>query len=193
MFSEYDQFVLRNTAKMPITRFTMPRVPKMIEAICPGCFKGFTKIGSMHRHVYEDRCPHPIPQFVAKVKAEHRARVAAAAARSKARKAARASRVDPLPAAPTPAVRDHPSRAREASMGRCPGFLQNDCTSHFAQQRDLEMVKTDIEKLSQQQQNDFCPMIKTEPDFSAFNFPSLIASWDTYDVGINIKTESQWS
>lgn len=49
MFSEYNQFVLRNTAQMPITRFTVPRVPKMIEAICPGCFKGFTKIGSMHR------------------------------------------------------------------------------------------------------------------------------------------------
>ncbi|KAJ0331689.1 hypothetical protein COL5a_002356 [Colletotrichum fioriniae] len=183
MFSEYNQFVLRNTAQMPITRFTMPRVPKMIEAICPGCSKGFTKIGSMHRHVYEDRCPHPIPQFVAKVKAEHRARVAAAAARSKARKAARASRADPLPAAPTPAVRDHPSRAREASMGRSPGFLQDDCASHAAQQRDLGM----------QQQNDFCPIIKTEPDFSAFNFPSLIASWDLHDVGINIKTESQWS
>ncbi|KXH66745.1 hypothetical protein CSAL01_06136 [Colletotrichum salicis] len=80
----------------------MPRVPKMIEAICPGCFKGFTKIGSMHRHVYEDRCPRPIPQFVAKVKAEHRARVAAAAARYKARKAARASRARFPPPRPRP-------------------------------------------------------------------------------------------
>ncbi|KAE9582332.1 hypothetical protein CGMCC3_g1795 [Colletotrichum fructicola] len=29
--------------------FILPRGPKMIEAICPGCFKSFTKIGSMHR------------------------------------------------------------------------------------------------------------------------------------------------
>ncbi|KAK1635782.1 hypothetical protein BDP81DRAFT_450635 [Colletotrichum phormii] len=190
MFSEYNQLASRNTAQMPITRFTMPRVPKMIEAICPGCFKGFTKIGSMHRHVYEDRCPHPIPQFVAKVKAEHRARVAAAAARSKAREAARASRADPLPAATTPAVRDCPSWAREDSMGRSPGFLQDDCGSHFAQQRDLGMDKTDVEKLPLQQQNDSCPvMIKTEPDLSGFDFKSLITSWD---LGIDIKTESQW-
>ncbi|KAL2879774.1 hypothetical protein SGCOL_004817 [Colletotrichum sp. CLE4] len=183
MFSEHNQLASRNTAQMPVTRFTMPRVPKMIEAICPGCFKGFTKIGSMHRHVYEDRCPHPIPQFVAKVKAEHRARVAAAAARSKARKAARASRADPLPAATTPAVRDYPSRAREDSMGRSPGVLQDDCGSHFAQQRDLGMLPL-------QQHNDFCPpMIKIEPELSGFDFQSLIASWN---LGINIKTEPQW-
>ncbi|KAF9874254.1 hypothetical protein CkaCkLH20_08237 [Colletotrichum karsti] len=79
----------------------MPRGPKMIEAICPGCFKSFTKIGSMHRHIYEDRCRSPVPRFVKKIKAEHGARVAAAAARSAARAAARgASAATPDPVDP---------------------------------------------------------------------------------------------
>ncbi|OHF04217.1 hypothetical protein CORC01_00556 [Colletotrichum orchidophilum] len=178
MFGQYNHYVLRETAQMPLMRFTMPRVPKMIEAICPGCFKGFTKIGSMHRHAYEDRCPNPVPHFVAKVKAEHRARVTAAAARSKARKAARASRADPRPVAPTPAGGDRPGRAREASKGRGPALMKNEHGSHFVQQKKL---------VEMHQQHDTCTVVKTEPDLLNFDFNCLTTTWE----GV-CKSEPQW-
>ncbi|KAJ0271939.1 hypothetical protein COL940_010748 [Colletotrichum noveboracense] len=114
--------------------FILPRGPKMIEAICPGCFKSFTKIGSMHRvstpstqisqpallmsmkHIYEDRCRNPVPRFVKKIKAEHNARVAAAAARSAARAAARAA---PAAADPPPPEQNTNAQVKHKNSGYC--------------------------------------------------------------------------
>ncbi|KAF6810159.1 hypothetical protein CMUS01_13521 [Colletotrichum musicola] len=104
----------------------------MIEAICPGCFKSFTKIGSMHRHIYEDRCRKPVPRFVKKIKAQHDARVAAAAARSAARAAARA--------APPPRDQNTTHQASQQTQ-LCPVPILCGCGLAFPRETDLEVHK----------------------------------------------------
>ncbi|TEA21702.1 hypothetical protein C8034_v004604 [Colletotrichum sidae] len=134
---------------------SMPRGPKAIEAICPGCFKSFTKIGSMHRHIYEDRCRNPDRQFVQKIKAEHSARVSAAAARSAARSARAAARAAPSASAPassgpprqsaankTPnAANTKPVRAGEGGGQQARATLVHcDCGLAFAGENALQFV-----------------------------------------------------
>lgn len=151
-------------AASPKMTFILPRGPKMIEAICPGCFKSFTKIGSMHRvstpstqishpmlmsmkHIYEDRCRNPVPRFVKKIKAEHNARVAAAAARSAARAAARAA---PAAAAPPPPEQNTNTQVKiegQEPTKHCLPSLDCGCGVTFSHKTDLDLVRLAIHQL----------------------------------------------
>lgn len=150
------QFCSSSPAASPKMTFILPRGPKMIEAICPGCFKSFTKIGSMHRvstpstqishpmlmsmkHIYEDRCRNPVPRFAKKIKAEHNARVAAAAARSAARAAARA--------APPPPEQNTNTQVKVEGQEPTKHYLPSldcGCGVTFSHKTDLDLVRLAI-------------------------------------------------
>ncbi|KAF6803565.1 hypothetical protein CSOJ01_10806 [Colletotrichum sojae] len=160
----------------------LPRGPKMIEAICPGCFKSFTKIGSMHRvsthnraiprltttpneqHIYEDRCRKPVPRFVKKIKAQHDARVAAAAARSAARAAARA--------APPPRDQNTTHHQAPKQTQLCPVPILCGCGLAFPRETDLEVHKN----------GGYCQLKQQQTQVQDLTLGDLIidASWITF-------------
>lgn len=83
------------------------------------------------QHIYEDRCRKPVPRFVKKIKAQHDARVAAAAARSAARAAARAA----------PPPRDQNTTHQvQGKTQLCPIPFLCDCGLVFPRETDLELV-----------------------------------------------------
>ncbi|KAH0442496.1 hypothetical protein CcaCcLH18_01538 [Colletotrichum camelliae] len=154
--------------------FILPRGPKMIEAICPGCFKSFTKIGSMHRHIYEDRCRNPVPRFVKKIKAEHNARVAAAAARSAARAAARAA---PAAAAPPPPEQNTNTQVKiegQEQAKHCLPSLNCGCGVTFSHKTDLDLHKNSGYCVAKQ------PYWPPQPQTFGLNY--FDANWMSFDT-----------
>uniref|UniRef100_L2FSW9 Uncharacterized protein n=1 Tax=Colletotrichum fructicola (strain Nara gc5) TaxID=1213859 RepID=L2FSW9_COLFN len=170
--------------------FILPRGPKMIEAICPGCFKSFTKIGSMHRvstpstqisqpallmsmkHIYEDRCRNPVPRFVKKIKAEHNARVAAAAARSAARAAARAA-----PDAAAPPEQNTNTQVKiegQEPTKHCLPSLDCGCGVTFSHKTDLDLHKNGGYCVAKQSQ--------WQPQPQPFDLNYFDANWMAFDT-----------
>ncbi|KAF6811295.1 hypothetical protein CPLU01_15145 [Colletotrichum plurivorum] len=137
----------------------------------------------MHRHIYEDRCRKPVPRFVKKIKAQHDARVAAAAARSAARAAAaRSAARAAARAAPPP--RDQNTTHQAPKQTRlCPVLILCGCGLAFPRETDLELHKNGgYCQLKQQQQaqiQDFA-LGDLIIDTSWMTFPNPWVGWPQF-------------